>query len=183
MYKKLCFIDAELIRLNDFDLLAKELIKNDFDIFTVIGSDNILIESQYVKVFVGKKDQNFIENICLNLNKTIDKCIFIYPENHKFLMNIPRHHLFEIKENDKDCFFQFIGSIRKYLYILRVLRKILIISILILDLLLFLNQYYSISVILLVLNFFLFYLLISPLSIITLSYFLQILFEVILQMF
>ncbi len=33
MYKKLCFIDAELIRLNDFDLLAKELIKNDFDIF------------------------------------------------------------------------------------------------------------------------------------------------------
>ena len=98
-------------------------------------------------------------------------------------MNIPRHHLFEIKENDKDCFFQSIGSIRKYLYILRVLRKILIISILILDLLLFLNQYYSISVILLVLNFFLFYLLISPLSIITLSYFLQILFEVILQMF
>lgn len=183
MHKNLCFVDAELMRLNDFNLLAKELIKNNFDIFTVIDSDNLLIESIYVKVFVGKQNQNSIENICLSLNKTIDKCIFIYPENRKFLMDIPSHRLFEIKENDKDCFFQSIDSIRKYFYILRVMRKILIISILILDLLLFLNQYYTIGVISLILNFFLFYLLISPLSIIALSYFLQILFEVMLQMF
>lgn len=184
MIKNICYIDYDLTTSPSFDRLVLEFKKNNIEIFTIISKiEPIKNHANMITVFEGEKNQISIEKACKKLKKSLHDCFIIYSENEIKLTNFPKHQLFEIKKNDKDCFFHSLESIIKYFQVMRIIRLLLFLIVIIIDLLLF-YQYsdnYIFIVSLIILNGFTIYLLFYRFSIIIISYFFQIFIEIMLQ--